>query len=82
VLDVDLPLEDSVETTRLIRETDPSVQLLALLGSDPSAESELARQGAAGFIRKDRSAAELAEMIPEIAAMALTFSRPGSLVTH
>jgi len=82
VLDVDLPLEDSVETTRLICETDPSIRLLALLGSNASAESELARQGAAGFIRKDRSAVELAEMIPEIASMVLAFNPTISLVAH
>jgi hypothetical protein len=58
--------------------------LLALLGSgsDANAESELARQGAAGFIRKDRSAVELAEMIPELASMVLAFSPTGTLVTH
>jgi DNA-binding NarL/FixJ family response regulator len=82
VLDVDLPLEDSIETTRLICETHPSIRLLALLGSNSGAEPELARQGAAGFIRKDRSAVELAEMIPEIASMVLAFDHTSSLVAH
>jgi DNA-binding NarL/FixJ family response regulator len=84
VLDVDLPLEDSIETTRLICEADPSIRLLALLdsGPDANAESALAHQGAAGFIRKDRSAVELAEMIPEIASMVLAFNPTISLVAH
>ena len=71
VLDVDQPSMDGSETTRLICETDPSIRVLALVGPDSQLESDLARQGAAGFIRKDRSAAELAETMPEVASLVL-----------
>jgi DNA-binding NarL/FixJ family response regulator len=71
VLDVDQLSLDGGEATRQICETDPSIRVLALVGPDSHVESDLARQGAAGFIRKDRSAAELAETLPEVASMVL-----------
>jgi DNA-binding NarL/FixJ family response regulator len=82
VLDVDLPLEDSVEVTRRICDANPELRLLALVGPDSGAESELSRAGAAGFIRKDRSAVDLAETVPQVASLVLAFSTTGSLVSN
>ena len=82
VLDTDLPLEDGVEVTRRICETDRDLRVLVLTGSEPRAQAELSQAGAAGFIRKDRSAVELADTIPEVASLVLAFSTTGTLVSH
>ena len=82
VLDTDLPLEDGVEVTRRICETDRDLRVLVLTGSEPGAQAELSQAGAAGFIRKDRSAVELADTIPEVASLVLAFSTTGTLVSH
>jgi DNA-binding NarL/FixJ family response regulator len=82
VLDVDLTAEDSVDIARQICEAKPELRLLALVGPDSGIEAELSRAGAAGFIRKDRSAVGLAETVPEVASLVLAFSTTGSLVSH
>jgi DNA-binding NarL/FixJ family response regulator len=82
VLDVDLPLEDSVEITRQICDANPDLRLLALVGPNTGAEAELSRAGAAGFIRKDRSAVDLADTVPQVASLVLAFSTTGTLVSH
>jgi DNA-binding NarL/FixJ family response regulator len=82
-MDLDLPVMDGVEATRLICEADPSTRVLVLTSSDSIAESARARQaGAVGFIRKEQSAVELAEAIPEVASLVLAFSGTRSMATR
>ena len=81
VMDLDLPVMDGIEATRLICKADPSTRVVVLTSSDSIAESARARQaGAVGFIRKEHSAVELAEAIPEVASLVLAFS--GSMATR
>ena len=81
-MDLDLPVMDGIEATRLICEADPSTRVLVLASSDSIAESAQAREaGAVGFIRKEHSAVELAEAIPEVASLVLAFSGSGSTAT-
>jgi DNA-binding NarL/FixJ family response regulator len=82
VIDVDLPAAQGADAVRRICEADPSTHLLALIGPASVDESALAHHGAVGFIRKDRSAAELVETIAEVASMVLAFSGTGSTVTR
>jgi two-component system, NarL family, response regulator DesR len=79
VMDVDMPVMDGVEATRRICEVDPSIRVLVLMSSDSIAESAQAHEaGAVGFIRKDRSAVEPMEGIPEVASLALAFGGTGT----
>jgi two-component system, NarL family, nitrate/nitrite response regulator NarL len=83
VIDLDLPVTGGIEATRLISEADPSIRVLVLASSDSAVEADEARQaGAAGFIRRERSAAEMTEAIPEVASLVLAFSATGSLAMH
>jgi DNA-binding NarL/FixJ family response regulator len=57
--------------------------VLVLTSSDSIADADEARQaGAVGFIRRERSAAEMMAAIPEVASLVLAFSEVGSMATH
>ena len=68
LMDIDMPVMDGFEATRKIREQDMSACILMLTGSNSREDVDRARQaGAAGYVTKDRIAAELVDAILEVA---------------
>ncbi len=67
LMDISMPLLDGFEATLRIREHDPRACVLMLTGSNARADVDRARRaGAAGYVTKDRIAAELIDAIIEI----------------
>jgi DNA-binding NarL/FixJ family response regulator len=68
LMDIAMPVLDGIAATREIRELDDTACILMLTGSNASADVDNARQaGAAGYVTKDRIAAELIDAIIEVA---------------
>jgi DNA-binding NarL/FixJ family response regulator len=68
LMDIAMPVLDGIAATREIRELDDTACILMLTGSNASADVDRARQaGAAGYVTKDRIAAELIDAIIEVA---------------
>jgi DNA-binding NarL/FixJ family response regulator len=68
LMDISMPVMDGIEAAHTIRETDGGAQVLMLTGSNSRSDVDRARQaGAAGYVTKDRIAAELIDAIVEIA---------------
>ena len=69
LMDISMPVLDGIEATRLITELIPAPSVLMLTGSNSKYDVDRSREaGAAGYITKDRIAAELVEAIVEVAA--------------
>jgi two-component system nitrate/nitrite response regulator NarL len=69
LMDISMPVLDGIEATRLFRELMPAPSVLMLTGSNSRYDVDRSREaGAAGYITKDRIAAELVEAILEVAA--------------
>jgi two-component system nitrate/nitrite response regulator NarL len=59
---------DGIEAAQAIREANPGARVLMLTGSNSRTDVDRARRaGAAGYVTKDRIAAELIDAIVEVA---------------
>jgi DNA-binding NarL/FixJ family response regulator len=68
LMDISMPVLDGIEAVQAIREQPNDASILMLTGSSSRADVDRARAaGAAGYVTKDRVAAELIEAIVEIA---------------
>ena len=68
LMDISMPVLDGIEAAEAIREEAHDASILMLTGSNSRADVDRARAaGAAGYVTKDRIAAELIEAIVEIA---------------
>jgi DNA-binding NarL/FixJ family response regulator len=69
LMDISMPGLDGVAATRVIREEEPAVNVVMVTGSDARQDVAAARTaGAAGYVTKDRIAAELIGAILDVAA--------------
>jgi two-component system nitrate/nitrite response regulator NarL len=67
LMDISMPVLDGIEAARQIRTTDDATSILMLTGSNSRSDVDRARKaGAAGYVTKDRIAAELIDAIVEI----------------
>ena len=68
LMDISMPLMDGIEAAKTIKAVDGDVSILMLTGSNARSDVDRARKaGAAGYVTKDRIAAELVEAILEVA---------------
>jgi DNA-binding NarL/FixJ family response regulator len=67
LMDISMPVMDGIEAARAIRESRRGSCILMLTGSNSRTDVDRARQaGAAGYVTKDRIAAELIDAILEV----------------
>jgi two-component system, NarL family, nitrate/nitrite response regulator NarL len=67
LMDISMPVMDGIEAAQAIRKKKEGACILMLTGSNSRADVDRARQaGAAGYVTKDRIAAELIDAIVEI----------------
>src|SRR5919198_4069966 len=73
LMDISMPGMDGIEAAQAIRATDPAACILMLTGSNSRSDVDRARQaGAAGYVTKDRIAAELIDAIVEVGGSPLS----------
>jgi DNA-binding NarL/FixJ family response regulator len=78
LMDLKMPLLDGFEATRQLRDAGSNAQILILTGTDEEIESkEAARAGASGYLRKERSVAELKAVFLEVASLAAVLGPSG-----
>lgn len=71
LMDISMPVMDGVDATRAIREQNPGACVLMLTGSNSREDVDRSREaGAAGYVTKDRIAAELIDAIVAVAGRA------------
>jgi DNA-binding NarL/FixJ family response regulator len=69
LMDISMPVMDGIEAAREIKAADGGVSVLMLTGSNSRSDVDRARKaGAAGYVTKDRIAAELIDAIVEISS--------------
>jgi DNA-binding NarL/FixJ family response regulator len=67
LMDIAMPGMDGFQATRVIKQARPGACILMLTGSDSRTDVDRARKaGAAGYVTKDRIAAELIDAIIEV----------------
>jgi two-component system nitrate/nitrite response regulator NarL len=68
LMDISMPGMDGIEAAQAIHEANPGARVLMLTGSNSRTDVDRARRaGAAGYVTKDRIAAELIDAIVEVA---------------
>lgn len=69
LMDIAMPGMDGFQATRVITDESPETSVLILTGSNSRSDVDRARKaGAAGYVTKDRIAAELIDAIVEVVA--------------
>ena len=69
LMDIAMPIMDGFQATKQIRKQWPNACILMLTGSNSRTDVDRAREsGAAGYVTKDRIAAELIDAILEVVA--------------
>jgi len=69
LMDISMPLLDGIEAAKKLRDAKPNTSVLMLTGSNTRADVARARRaGVAGYVTKDRIAAELIDAILEVAS--------------
>jgi two-component system, NarL family, nitrate/nitrite response regulator NarL len=69
LMDISMPVMDGIEAARTIKSGNDGACILMLTGSNSRSDVDRARQaGAAGYVTKDRIAAELIDAIVEISS--------------
>ena len=67
LMDISMPIMDGFQATKQIRKQRPHARVLMLTGSNSRIDVDRARKaGAAGYVTKDRIAAELIDAILEV----------------
>jgi DNA-binding NarL/FixJ family response regulator len=69
LMDISMPIMDGFQATKQIRKQRPEARVIMLTGSNSRIDVDRAREaGAAGYVTKDRIAAELIDAILEVVA--------------